>query len=479
MMQMQKASKEPQGGISDLEPFVMTIKNMGGAKLAKEVVDLFAKSAFTFEQQDNVSKCYFKLKLYEEAIRHGEKALVMAHSPQLMYVTRFNLINVYNHANYPDKALAYIAANERLVPGDPDTELEKAFSLFLSNRKTEAEAVLRSVLESHKDLPEETVTKIKFNLGTYLLYRDRFQEGMRHFILDGARMRLWNTESIFARNAKLDLPFWDGSTDVKNLIVYAEAGSGDEIINVRFMRHLRERGIKAYWYAAWHKALWKDERKGLLEIFRDSGFEVITSLEDVKKIPGVMWTYSMHLPIYLNLEYKDLWDKPYIRSSEEFDSKHRMEGSRPRIGVRWQGSPAYDHDLHRSYRLSELHRSIGDAKATFYSLQRDHGLEELEDFPGIQDMSDRLDSFQDTLGIIQNLDMVVTSCTSIAHLAAASGKETFVLIPISAYYVWSHSAERSPWYGEHVTLLRQEKPRCWRAPMEKLRAILTARGIIG
>ena len=474
----QTTKGDQQAGISDLEPFVMTIKNMGDQRLAKQVVDLFAKSAFTFEQQDNISKCYFKLKHYEDAIRHGEKALVQAYSPQLMYVTRFNLINVYNHANHPEKALAYIAANERLVPDDPDTQLEKAFALFLVNRKQEAEQILHDVLEKYKDLPEETVTKIKFNLGTYYLYRDKFQEGMRHFILDGAKMRLWNTESIFARNTKLDLPFWDGRSEVKHLVVYAEAGSGDEIINIRFMKHLQERGIKAYWYAAWHKALWKDERKGLLEIFLNSGFDVITTLDDVRKMPGVMWTYSMHLPIYLNLQYKDLWDKPYISSSAEFDEKHRLHGRAPRIGVRWQGSPAYDHDLHRSYRVSDLFKSIGDADASFYSLQRDHGLEEIADFPGLVDLSESMDSFQDTLGIIQNLDMVVTSCTSIAHLAAASGKETFVLIPISAYYVWSHSMERSPWYGDHVTLLRQEKPRCWKAPMDKLRGILKARGIV-
>jgi hypothetical protein len=46
------------------------------------------------------------------------------------------------------------------------------------------------------------------------------------------------------------------------------------------------------------------------------------------------------------------------------------------------------------------------------------------------------------------------------------------MVPISAYYVWSHSGDKSPWYGDNVTLLRQEKPRCWKAPLEKLKKIL-------
>lgn len=466
------------GGVNDLEPFVMAIKNTGDQKLAKQVVDAFAKLAFTFEQQDNISKCYFKLKHYDEAIRHGEKALVQAHSPQLMYVTRFNLINIYNHANQPEKALNYISANERLVPNDPDLMLEKAYSLFLSNKKFEAEKILHHVLENYKDLPEETIVKIKFNLGTYYLYHDDFQRGLRHFILDGAKMRLWNTETIFSRNKKLDLPFWEGSPDVKNLVVYAEAGSGDEIINIRFLKHLKDRGINAYWYAVWHKEMWKNEREGLLEIFKNSGFPVITSLDEVKSIPDLRWTYSMHLPIYLNLGYGDLWEKPYIFSSAKFDDMHRLDGKSPRIGVRWQGSPVYDQDLHRSYPLKDMHDVLKLTGGKIYSLQRDNGLGELSDCPDVVDLSEKMASFEDTLGIIQNLDFVVTSCTSIAHLAAASGKRVFVMVPISAYYVWSHSGDKSPWYGDHVALLRQERPRCWKAPIEKLKSLLAKDGLI-
>lgn len=472
------SNKEENVGINDLEPFVMTLKQLGETKLAKQVVDVFAKNAFSFEQQDNVSKCYFKLKYYEESIKHGEKALVQAHSPQLMYMTRFNLTNVYNHANYPEKALNYINANEKLIPNDPDLMLEKAYALFLSDKKFEAEKILHHVLETYKDLPEETILKIKFNLGTYYLYHDEFQKGLRHFILDGAKMRLWNQETIFSRNAKLNLPFWEGSPDVKNLVVYAEAGSGDEIINIRFMKHLKERGINAWWYAAWHKALWKNERKGLLEIFKNSGFPLITSLDELKDVKDLKWTYSMHLPIYLNLEYKDLWEKPYISSSKEFDDKHKLDGKSPKIGIRYRGSPVYDHDLHRSYPLKELYEVLKDVDGSFYSLQRDDGLEELKDFPEIVDLSEKMDSFEDTLGIIQNLDFVITSCTSIAHLAAAFGKQVFIMVPISAYYVWSHSGDKSPWYGDHVTLLRQEKPRSWKEPLAKLKKILIEKNLL-
>jgi hypothetical protein len=57
-------------------------------------------------------------------------------------------------------------------------------------------------------------------------------------------------------------------------------------------------------------------------------------------------------------------------------------------------------------------------------------------------------------------------------MAASQGKKVYVFVPISAYYTWCHSAEKSPWYGENVTLLRQTKPRNWDEPMAKLKDLL-------
>jgi hypothetical protein len=453
---------------NDLEPFVMTLSQFGKRNLAIECLDTFVQNAFTFWQWDNISKCYFKLKEYEKAILYGEKALVTAPNPQVAYLTRQNLSNVYNHANHPEKALMYVETNQRLA-NSSDLELEKSYCYFLLNRKKEAQSILEKTLETYPNLTEEVKTKIKFNLGTYYLYEDKFQQGMRHFLLDGAKMKLWNTETIFHRNNKLDLEFWEGTPDVKNLIVYAEAGIGDEIINVRFMKLLKDRGINAIWYESVRELeRLNDKRPGIVELFRKNGIPVVETLEEVKKIPGIMWTYSMRLPIYLNLEYKDLWYGPYLKPCPTFVDKWKLNGNKPKIGIRWKGSPLYDQDLHRSYCLKQLYETIGHLDADFYSLQRDEGVEDTNQFPGLHDSSSKLESIEDTFALISNLDLVITSCTSIAHMAAAQGKQVIILIPISAYYTWSHSGKQSPWYGDHVTLLRQEKPRVWNEPMSQL-----------
>jgi hypothetical protein len=482
---MNKKIEDDENHLGDLEPFCMALNAMGEQKLAIQVLDAFAKKSFNFKQFDNLSKCYFKLKDYQKSIKYGEDAIAqILHLDNLqLYITRFNMINVYNHANYPEKAMTYIACNELLAPDDVDLQLEKAYSLYLLNRKPEAEQILQGILENRKDLSQELITKIKFNLGTYFLYRDKFQQGMQYFIFEGAKMKLWNTQTIFSRNEEINLPFWQGSPDTKNLVVFAEAGIGDEIINIRFMKELKERNINAIWYEATCSARnEKNDRPGLIEVFRKNGYPVVSNLNEIDNLQDYSWTYSMHLPIYLNLEYKDLWNGSYLKSSEEFEEKWKSklgsDSSLPKIGVRWQGSPLYDHDLHRSYPLNLLFENIKDCQASFHSLQKDEGLDQLNDFPGLIDWSQDLETLEDAFGLISNLDLVITSCTSVAHIAASMGKEVFILVPISAYYVWSHSLEQSPWYGRNVKLFRQQKPRCWKEPIRLLTQELKNRGFI-
>jgi len=76
--------------------------------------------------------------------------------------------------------------------------------------------------------------------------------------------------------------------------------------------------------------------------------------------------------------------------------------------------------------------------------------------------------------MIHDMDIVITSCTSIGHASAAMGKRTIIITPISAYYTWCHSTAQSPWYGDNLTILRQEKPRSWDEPLVQLKKVLNA-----
>lgn len=464
-------------GVNDLEPFVQTLANFKREDLAVEILEEFGKRAVHFEQYDNLAKCFFKLRHYDKAAVFGEKSLSVASNSPQYYSARFNLINVYNHANYPEKAMRYIKQCEAVIPEDVDVVLEKAYSHFLLNQKDKAEAILQETLVKYPDLPEEVKTKIKFNLGTYYLYRDEFQIGLRLFLEEGAKMKFWNTESIFARNNNLQFETlnqklraqkfvkWDGvPRPGMPVIVHAEAGIGDEIINFRFMKKIKESGMIPYWYNSY------GERKDLLAMFRRHGYNTIHSLNEVEG-DTVYYAQSMHLPIVMGLEYKDLWDGPYLQADSKFTESWKwVKKDKPAVGIRWQGNPAYDHDLHRSYPLKQVLDLFDGKDIDLYSLQKDNGLEEMDS--RITDLSTILNSWEDTLACMENLDVIITSCTSVAHAAAALGKKVIVMVPISAYYIWSHSGDKSPWYGDNVILLRQQKPRTWDEPVKELEKLI-------
>jgi tetratricopeptide (TPR) repeat protein len=439
---------------SALELITKFLDNHKETEQAVTLLETFASHAWQFEEYNDIAQCFFKIKVYKQALEYGELALTTAYTNERMYVARANLINIANHYNYPEKALELIKIQESVFDGDQQTRLEKAFAYFLMNDRDSAEAILLKELE-RDDLTEETETKIKFNLGTYKLWRDEFQEGLKGFLLEGEKLDYW-------RKSKLPFRFWDGGVmPGRNIILYAEAGIGDEIINIRFMKHLKDVGMNPIWFS---------DRKDLVEIFNANGFNATSDKSKIMQLDNPVWTYPMSVPIYLGLEYKDLWDGPYINSLPEYDDKWAWmkESTKLKVGLRWEGNPDYDQDLHRSVPLEQIMYEIGDCGAEFYSLQRDTGVEQLEFFSEITDLSDQLETFKDTLSVIQNLDIVITSCTSIAHAAAAMGKRVIIFVPISAYYTWSHSTEQSPWYGENVTLLRQKSPRTWDEPLKEL-----------
>lgn len=442
-----------------LEGLVNYLVAHGEKDQAMSLLDTMNNHAWQFNEYDDLAKCYFKQKEYLKATDCAKKALVTAYTNERIWAARTNLINVYNHANQPELALTYIKQSEISMPNDVDMKLEKAYSLFLMNDRNAAENILQDVLANTPDLSEEYATKIKFNIGTHYLYRDEFQEGLRLFLEEGKKLDYW-------QKAKLPFKYWEGGViPGKTIILYAEAGIGDELINVRFMKHLSEVGMNP---------IWLTDRKDMAEIFNRNGFKTITNKNDIPKEEGILWTYPMNLPTSLNLDYSSLWYGPYIKSSNEYDKKFEwMKDNKLKIGIRWQGNPDYDQDLHRSVPLSEIYESVKHLDAQFYSLQRDVGLEEISSFPGLLPMHDYMESFDDTLAIINELDLIITSCTSVAHASAAMGKKTYIFVPISAYYVWSHSTKQSPWYGDNVTLLRQQKPRTWTEPLAELTQLVS------
>jgi hypothetical protein len=156
---------------------------------------------------------------------------------------------------------------------------------------------------------------------------------------------------------------------------------------------------------------------------------------------------------------------PYLESPPALRASWRTRISRtPRsnIGLAWRGSPYRMRDRfgRRSMRLEDLRPLTKLPGVTLYSLQCGEGRTELLGakpcFPAI----DLAPDFPNTAAAIEALDLIVTVDTSIAHLAGALGKRTFLMLPYDACFRWMVDRDDTPWYPS-VRLFRQTRPGEW------------------
>jgi len=446
--------------MNPLELVAKTLHSFEEKELTVNLLNAFGKRAETFEQYNDVAKIFFEIKRFSEAITYGEKALKYAKTKEGTYITSKNLINAYNQNNYPEKAITQIGKIKSQNPQDTELLLEETFSYSALNQKDKSHKLLFNLLQ--KKLPEEIERKAYHNLSGYYFRRDDINTGLKHFLKTGEVEAYKNVR-------KLDYEKWDGTvTPGRTVIIDNQCGAGDEVIHVRFMRHIEKLGMKPIWLTT---------RRDLQKVFNYNGFESVCKWDNPKFPKDSCWVYGLALPYYLNLTVEDLGTTPYLKPLPEKEDQYSYlkEDKNYKIGLFWDSDSGFEQAHFRSIKDEKLFEIFSDTKASLYSLQ----------LPNIQppkgynvktfDIPER--NFEDTFSLVSQMDLVITSCTSIAHIAASQGKEVCVFIPIMEYYVWTSSKEKSWWYGNNVHMFKQKKPRKWDEPLDEVRVFLNDKNI--
>src|SRR6185437_7368926 len=103
----------------------------------------------------------------------------------------------------------------------------------------------------------------------------------------------------------------------------------------------------------------------------------------------------------------------------------------------WSGNPQHGNDQNRSIPLPALSRLLG-VDTDFVSVQKDVRPDDatLLEESGIVDLTVHLTDFAETAALLACLDLVITVDTSVAHLSAALGRPTWILLPHLPDYRW-------------------------------------------
>ncbi|BAY17317.1 TPR repeat-containing protein [Anabaenopsis circularis NIES-21] len=258
-------------------------------------------------------------------------------------------------------------------------------------------------------------------------------------------------------------PPWDGSPlDGKTILLYAEQGLGDTFQFIRYAALVSDRGGRV-----------------ILACLPDQ-------VELLKTVPGVEQVFAldeelpqfhtqaplMSLPYLLGTTIETIPAKiPYIFAppSHNFQLAASPE-TKLKVGIVWAGNPGNRNDSKRTSGLQPFLPLFKIPAVEFYSLQVGKSSQDLAQLPAdikIQDLSSYLHNFNDTAAAIAQLDLVLTIDTSVAHLAGALGKPTWVVLPFIPDWRWLLHRDDSPWYPT-MRLFRQESVGDWSGVFAKV-----------
>jgi hypothetical protein len=448
--------------MNPLELVTKTLFSFGEKKLTYDLLDAFGKRAEGFSQHNDVAKIFFEIKNFPKAVEYGEKALKLTKIKEEKYVTSKNLINAYNQSNYPEKAITQIEKCKKLTPSDPELLFEETIS-YSQLGQTEKSHKLLFNLSKRKDLPEEIEKKVKHNLSGYYFLKDDLPKAFEHFLIE--------TEKVAYKGIQIELPKWDFKIiPGKTLVIDANCGAGDEVMHIRFMKNLKDLGMRP---------IWATTRKELSDIFNHNGFESVCVWDKPKYPEDSSWVYALALPYHLQLNVRDLGRSPYLNPLPEKEKKYSyiQKDTKYKIGIFWNSDSGYEQAHFRSVDFFDLWNVVSNPNHSLYSLQMGDNPVPKTCKNHIKEFHSKDREFSDTFSIVNQMDLIVTSCTSIAHIAASMGKEVCVFVPIMEYYAWTTSTGKCWWYGDNVHMLKQKKPREWTEPLRQLKEILDDRGI--
>ncbi len=260
----------------------------------------------------------------------------------------------------------------------------------------------------------------------------------------------------------------------KRVLVYCEQGLGDTIQFCRYAQLLADSAAEVF-------LLTQPRLPRLLR-----GLKNVRVLGDNDLLSA---TCEFHIPLLsLPRLFRTDVDSipaavPYLNAepdrAERF--RERIGQSGFRIGIAWQGNPAYPLDRQRSFGLRALAPLAEVPGIRLISLQKQEGVSQLDHLPpglNVETLGEDFDSgphaFLDTAAAMQSCDLVLSSDTSIAHLAGALARPVWIALTAVPDWRWRLGSDQSAWYPT-ARLFRQSQPGDWHGVFERIATELKSR----
>ena len=277
----------------------------------------------------------------------------------------------------------------------------------------------------------------------------------------------WQKKHFTTPQRSFVKPLWLGnfSLDGKTILVHSEQGFGDTIQFCRYIKKLKNHNCNII----------LEVEKTIIPLMKQLNAASLI-VEKGQALPE----FDCHIPIMsFPLAFGTTLEtiptiKSYFNADREKENyfRSKLDINRPKIGLAWSGSSTHVNDSNRSIKLELLLKLLKFFSSDFEYVCLQQEVREDDrivlDKSNIKFYGDELNNFDDTVALISNVDLIISVDTSVAHLSASLGKDTFVLLPFSPDWRWMTDRNDSPWYPT-VKLFRQESFGDWDCVFEKLR----------
>jgi tetratricopeptide (TPR) repeat protein len=415
--------------------------------------DVLAIMPDVFDALYNRGVALSELKRFDDALLSYDKALVIKpDDAETLYNRGLALCDLNRSgealASY-DRALAvkplFIEAlGNRGIPLQQLKRFEEAIASF-----------------DHAIVVDPGDAKNYWNKGLCKLLMGHFGEGWRLYEL---RKKLQQGEGHCYTQ-----PLWSGEEDIsgKVLHIYAEQGLGDTIQFCRYAVLAQARGAKVV----------LSVRKEIRRLIETVGLPI-----EILASEAVPFEFDYHIPLLsMPLAFKTDQSNvpanvPYLHAEPErtkaWGDKIGSDGLK--IGISWQGKKHVKADIGRSFPLRTFENISKIRNVRLISLQKNAGVEQLQNLPQgmkVETLGDQFDdgpdAFIDTAAVMKHLDLIITPDTSIAHLAGALGRPTWVVLKYVPDWRWLLDRLDSPWYPT-ARLFRQQVDGDWAEPFAQM-----------
>jgi tetratricopeptide (TPR) repeat protein len=399
------------------------------------------------------------LKRYEEAI--GDYELAIRLDPKNAE-TCSNLGNSLRALGQLEQALIWYDRSLALKPTIANAT-NRALTLNELGRFLEARVAYQYAMGIDPKNPS-----LVWNLALFQLWLGDFEAGWR------GREARWNVPGIAKGYPHLDTPMWVGEEPVegKTVAVCQDEGVGDVIQFARYIPMLAARGARVILVVNQELCPLLSGLSGVSHCLPKKQGMVVPPFDlhiAIDSLPLAFGTRLDTIPPGTN--YLPPPEPHRVQAWEERLGPHE----RLRVGLVWSGNPKHMNDRNRSMALRQL-AGLLDVDAMFVSLQKNpkpEDAETLRECGMIVDHSDLLTDFAETAALVSCLDLVISVDTSVAHLAGALGRPTWILLPYVADWRWLLGRDDSPWYPT-VRLFRQTETREYGSVIARMRNELSA-----